>query len=146
MILSTPELQASDVLSSQPLTFRVPRPEQSSGGEEVLEISGIKLDPSLQAHWEAYLFFPSAGASTSVSCPEFVGTFNHIPHVGQAQLKTERGWRVALRMKLETLGKQNYSDIVVTLTQFGPSIQSLSFSRATVVWDTSPDNSTALTA
>lgn len=144
MILSIRELNASDVFGDQPFTFRVPRGEQSEKGHEVLEILGIELDANLQVHWEAYLFYPSADATTSVSCPEFVGTYNYIPHVGQAQIKIERSWRVALRSKLVTLGKQNYSEIVVTLAQFGPTIQSLRFGSARIFYDTSPDNSTAV--
>ncbi|KAG0610577.1 hypothetical protein M758_7G076400 [Ceratodon purpureus] len=144
MIFAARELTDTDVLGSTPLTFKVSRPEQSTRpttpAEEVLEISGIKLDSTLQSHWEAYLFFPSADSTTAVSCPEFVGTFNFIPHVGQAQLARDRLWRVAFTTKLVALGKENSTEIVVTLVQFGPNIQNLKFSKASILWDTSPSD------
>lgn len=138
MIYTTPKLKARGILNSEPLTFRVARPERSDVGAEVLEIQGIKVDGTFQSHWEAYLFFPSAEQNTSVSCPEFFGTFNFVPHVGQAQVNRERVWRVAIKQKLIDLGKDNYTDIIVTLVQFGPNIQSIQLAQAKVLYDTSP--------
>lgn len=138
MIIATPELTIQDKLGAEPLTFRVPRPERSDVGVEVLEIEGIKVDGRFQSHWEAYLFFPSVDINTPVSCPEFFGTFNFVPHVGQAQFNRDRVWRVAVKDKLVALGKDNYTDIIVTLVQFGPNVQPLGIGKARIVYDASP--------
>lgn len=104
----------------------------------MLEIEGIKVDGRFQSHWEAYLFFPSVDINTPVSCPEFFGTFNFVPHVGQAQFNRDRVWRVAVKDKLVALGKDNYTDIIVTLVQFGPNVQPLGIGKARIVYDASP--------
>lgn len=137
LIADTPYFKPSMVLHTVPLTFKVQRPRRRPEvGVEVLELSGLSLIPALQAHWEAFLFLPNGNNKTTVSCPEFIGTFNYVAHVGQALFNRERRWRVALGPKIMALGKENYTDVVITLAQFGPNIQPITFERAVVVFDT----------
>lgn len=74
------------VLYRDPVTYRVARPAVRNGSAvEVLEVAGIEMGaPALQAHWRAYLYYPTAEAATSVACPEFAGLFNYVPHAGMA--------------------------------------------------------------
>lgn len=137
----TPYPSPDDIIYTSPYTFRIARPTNTSNaanGTEVLEIQGINLDATIQAHWRAYLFHPSALAETSVACPEFIGIFNYVPHIGMALFNRNRVWRVALGPKIEANGKQNYTDVVITLAQFGPTLQPMTFQKVSIVYDMSP--------
>ncbi|KAG0602916.1 hypothetical protein M758_10G051400 [Ceratodon purpureus] len=128
------------VFFKDPITFRVARPAvRNSTGVEVLEFSGVDFaEPSMQVHWRSYLFYPTAVTGTSAACPEFAGAYNYVAHPGMAIFKgRNRKWRVALDSKLVALGKQNLSDIVVTLAQFGPTIQPVQFAKVEITYDTS---------
>ena len=138
MIASTKALTDATELYTEPISIRVRRPAVVGVGTEVLEIQGIKLNATIQAHINAYLYFPTANGDTSIGCPEFFATFNFIPHVGQASFNPDRLWRASLGPKLQALGKDYVSHIVVTLVQVGHSIQPLRFREARIVYD---DNS-----
>lgn len=127
------------VLFNETLTFRIARPVfRNATGIETLEVSGIKLaQPQLQCHWRAYLYYPTADAATTVACPEFVGLFNYVPHTGMAIFEgRNRRWRVALNSKLVALRKESFTDIVVTIAQFGPTIQPVTFKKIHIYYDT----------
>lgn len=133
----------ADIIYKEPYTFRVARPafnSNATNGTEVLEIQGIKMDSTIQGHWRAYLYHPYAVADTPVGCPEFIGIFNIVPHVGQANYHRNRAWRVALGPKLQALGMENYTDVVITLAQYGPTIQPMTFAKVSIVYDMSPQS------
>lgn len=135
MIAAFPPFTDQTMLFFEPITFRVPRPPSSSKGTEVLEIQGIRFNQTLQVHWEAYMYFPTANAKTGVLCPEFFGTYNFIPHTGQAIYNPARVWRAAVGPTLKRLGKEKHSHVVVTLVQVGHSIQPVKFTRARILYD-----------
>jgi polyphenol oxidase len=140
LIGKSPHHEAGDVLLGEPMTFRVDRPTKREAGVEVLEVSGIHIpDLTVQAHWKAYLFYPNASVLTGAACPEFAGTFNWIPHIGQTKYNPGRVWRVAIGPKLLQLGKDYVTSIVITIVQTGSPLQALTFDSATIIFDNSPE-------
>lgn len=113
-------------------TFRVPRPRTSKKGFEILLIDNIMMDFSKEVHLQAHLFLPTADLSTPFSCPEFIGTFNNAPHVGQAAHTPKRLWRIAIGGKLKQIGRDYVSDIVVTIIRSGQLQTPLSFTAKVV--------------
>jgi polyphenol oxidase len=96
------------------------------------------MNISLQAHWKAYLFFPQVNHTEGASCPEFVGAYNFIPHVGQAEYNPKRVWRVAVGPKLKALGLDYVKSVIVTLVQ--PQsiwLHDIKFTKAKILYDTS---------
>jgi polyphenol oxidase len=139
LISKTPKHKASDVLLGEPMTFKVTRPSKSKSGVEVLEISGLHIpNNTIQAHWKAYFFYPNVSFLTGAACPEFAGTYNFIPHVGQAEYNPKRVWRVAVGPKLLQLGKDWVKSLVVTIVQTGQPLQALTFDNAKIICDRSP--------
>lgn len=130
-----------DVLFTEAYTFKVARPynhANASIGTEVLEIAGITFgDVSMESHFRAYMFHPSAVADTSAGCPEYIGQFNYAPHTGQALFNRNRVWRVAIGGKLAALGMEDYMDVVITLAQIGFPLQPLKFSKISITYDMS---------
>ena len=90
---------------------------------------------SLLANVEGYLFHPSANLSTSVGCPEFFGTFNNVPHVGQAVVQPRREWRFAIGEKLKIIGREYVSHIVVSFVQTTVPVP-ITFQNARIVYET----------
>lgn len=142
LIDATPKHKKStDVISAAPLTFKVSRGTRKTKGTEVLEFSGLHLpDLTQQVHWKVYFFFPGANLTNSnPTCPEFAGTFNFLPVVGQAILNPKRVWRVAVGPKLEQLGYDYVDSIVVTIVQSSYPIQNVTFDKVKVIYDRSPE-------
>jgi len=140
LISDTKKHKKSDVLGATPITFKVKRPKRQKKGTEVLELSGIHIpDNFLQVHWKAYLFFPSANLTNSgTTCPEWTGTFNFLPVVGQPTFNPKRVWRVAIGPKLKQIGKDYVDSIVLTIVQESNPIQLITFDKAKIFYDLSP--------
>ncbi|KAG0566488.1 hypothetical protein KC19_7G067700 [Ceratodon purpureus] len=139
LISSTPKQRSTQVLLADPITFKVARPKKSKG-TEVLEISGIHIpNKTAQAHWKVYLFYPNVSFLTGAACPEFAGTFNWIPHVGQVAYNPDRVWRMGVGPKLLQMGKDYVKSIVVTVVQTGFPLQALTFDSAKIIYDNSPE-------
>ena len=122
LIRDTPPISSAGALLPSRfsvLTFRVRRPSKREKGFEILVIEGISMNFSQQVHLQAFLFYPTADLSTPFSCPEFIGTFNNAPHIGQAASTPNRNWRIAIGGKLEQLGREYVSEIVVTIIRSG---------------------------
>lgn len=140
LISNTSKHTTSQVLSATPITFRVERPDRSDVGTEILELSGIRIpNITAQAHWKAYLFFPGVQVVNGGACPEYLGTFNFLPHQGQAEYNPKRVWRAAIGPKLLQIGKDYVDDVVVTMVRTSkPPAQNITFSRARILYDLSP--------
>lgn len=140
LISNTPKFKKSVVLGATPITFKVNRPKRQKKGTEVLELSGIHIpDDFLQVHWKAYLFFPTANLTNAgTTCPEWAGTFNFIPVVGQPTINPKRVWRMAIGPKLKQIGKDYVDSIVVTIVQESNPIQIITFDKAKIFYDLSP--------
>lgn len=127
-----------------PITFRVPRPKRKSNsppsGTEVLQLSSIRIpDIQDQVHWKAYLFYPNANPTQGAECPEYLGTFNFLPHIGQAEFNPKRVWRAALGPKLAQIGQDGVDDVVVTVVQTSrPPGQNVTIGKVKIVYDLSP--------
>jgi polyphenol oxidase len=141
LIKSSRRHKKSDVLLDSPLTFKVNRPRKKHPrGTEVLEISGIHIpNNTLQVHWKVFLFDPNVTDQSGAVCPEFGGTFNFLPHVGQATVNPKLVWRMAVGPKLLQIGKDYVKKVVFTIVQNGPFLQPITFDRARIVYDRSPD-------
>lgn len=133
LIKGTPVLDSTMVLNAQPITFRVTRPPPRKHGEEVLEVDGMNMNFNQLAQFNAYLFFPTAIISSPTACPEFFGTFNYVPHAGQANFTPKRVWRAALGSKLKLLKREVFSEIIVTLVPSVPGTL-VTFSGAKIVY------------
>lgn len=135
MIKQSGLLTAQSVLNTNTLTFKVKRPAASSVGMETLVIEGIHLDWTKRAHFDAYLYFPTSNANTTICCPEFLGTFINVPHAGPARASPPRRWRTAVGDKLRALGKDTFSHVVVTLVQSTVAPQAITFRGARVAYE-----------
>jgi polyphenol oxidase len=104
-----------------------------------LEISGLFL-PNItdQIHFKAYVFFPQAVITDGPVCPEFLGTYNFVPHIGQALYNPNRVWRAAVGPKLKALGLDFVNHVVFTIVQTGKP-QILTFQKARIIYDLSPE-------
>lgn len=141
LIATTGKFSSKLVLTdTAALTFKVRRPKKSSRGTEVLQLSGLRIpNNTAQAHWKAYLFYPGVAVTANAACPEYAGTLNFLPHVGQATTNPKRAWRVAIGPKLEQIGKSYVKDIVITMVQTTkPPGQNLTFTKAQIYYDLSP--------
>lgn len=89
-------------------------------------------------HFKAFLFFPQANVTNSgPMCPEFAGTFDFFPTVGQAPLNPRREWRLAIGPKLAQIGRDWAKSVVVTLVPSGRNvypIQNITFDHVKVVY------------
>jgi len=140
LISATPKHKSSDIIGGAPVTFKVTRGTKRVKGTEVLELAGLRIpDISLQVHWKAFLFFPGATLASGPTCPEFVGTFNFLPVVGQPNVNPKRKWRVAIGPKLKQLGKDYVKQIVITIVQAGFPLQNVTFENAKIFYDLSPE-------
>lgn len=139
LIEDTRVSKGNETLFVTPITFRLKRPKRRSEGTEVLEISGLFI-PNItdQVHVKAYVFFPQAVITDGPVCPEFLGTFNFIPHIGQALYNPGRVWRAAVGPKLKALGLDYVNHVVFTIVQTGKP-QMLSFQKARIIYDLSPE-------
>jgi hypothetical protein len=87
--------------------------------EEVLVIRILKL-PTIPVIVNAFLYFPTANPTTPITCIEFFGKpggfFNEFsPNLPYSKME----WRLALGYKLQSLGMDQFSHVVVTLVQQG---------------------------
>lgn len=138
MIAATPKHKSSDILGAAPLTFKVTRGTRRSEGTEVLEIAGLHLpNQDGQVHWNAFFFFPNATFMNGPACPEFAGTFNFIPVVGQSTKNPKRLWRAVVGPKLKQIGLDYVKEVVVTMVQAG-RVQNVTFENAKIFYDLSP--------
>jgi hypothetical protein len=67
-----------------------------------------------------FLYFPTANTTTPISCTEFFaqpGGFGVVFSPDLPDSKME--WRLALGYKLQSLGMDQFSHVVVTLVQLG---------------------------
>lgn len=137
LMKNTPPISSSRVLLNEALTFRArrPPPPATKNAFEVLVIEGINMDFSQLINIKAWLFYPTANANSSISCPDFIGAFDNIPHAGQAKFTPKREWRVAIGDKLKAVGREYVSHIVVTLVQGSSKNYPVTFSSAKVVYD-----------
>lgn len=103
-----------------------------------MEIAGLHLpNQNGQVHWNAFFFFPNATFLNGPACPEFAGTFNFIPVVGQATKTPKRLWRAVVGPKLKQIGLDYVKEVVVTIVQAG-RIQNVTFENAKILYDLSP--------
>lgn len=141
LISQTPKHKKSLVIYSKPVTYKVKRGTRKKKGTEVLEFSGLHIpDAFLQVHWKIYLFYPGANlTNSSPMCPEFAGTWNYIPVVGQPTFNPKRVWRVAIGPKLQQLGLDYVDSIVVTTVPLGDYYQNVTIDKARIIYDLSPE-------
>ncbi len=137
LILNTPPLNTNSIttFASPTITFRVRRPAKSinnkSWGEEVLVIGGLNIGND-RFLINAYLFFPTANETTTISCPQFFGKLSNSGLVFGVDLPdAEKEWRLPITPKLGNLGLDNVSHVVVTLVQLGLP-QKLQFKTAKI--------------
>jgi hypothetical protein len=88
--------------------------------EEVLVIGILKLPTTVAAKLNAFLYFPTANPTTPITCIEYFGKpggfFNEFsPNLTYSKME----WRLALGYKLQSLGMDQFSHVVVTLVQPG---------------------------
>lgn len=122
--------------STTPLTFRVRRLDTTGKGFEVLTFSDLVMDWTEPAQIHAFLFLPNATAA-SISCPEFFGTFSHIPEAARTRPKDfSMTWTLGLTTRLREIGKLHVRHVVVTLVQIG-SEQLIRFQDAIIEIDSS---------
>jgi hypothetical protein len=89
--------------------------------EEVLVIRILKLPTTLPpVILNAFLYFPTANPTTPITCIEFFGKptgflLEFSPNLPYSKME----WRLALGYKLQSLGMDQFSHVVVTLVQPG---------------------------
>lgn len=138
LISNTSKHTTKQVVTLAPITFRVERARDRQGlGTEVMEFAGLRIPNITQSiHLKVYLFFPQANASMGAECPEYLGSFNYNPHIGQATLNPKRVWRGAIGPKLLQLGLDYVDDIVVTIVQTSkPPGQNFTFATARIHYE-----------
>lgn len=133
LVKASPLLENSgNVLSIEPLTFRVRRLDPTGSWQEILVIENIAIDWTQTAKINAFLFHPSASGS-SIDCMEFFSTFAHIPEAHDRKKKGyTRSWKLGLTEKLVQLGLSQVSHAVITLVQVG-SDQQIKFGSARIL-------------
>ncbi len=123
MILNTPPLSTENftTFANSSITFRVRRPlEKQLHREEVLVIRSLKFEKHTGFVVNTFLYFPTANTTTPISCTEFFaqpGGFGVVFSPDLPDSKME--WRLALGYKLQSLGMDQFSHVVVTLVQLG---------------------------
>ncbi len=121
MILNTPPLSTKNftTFANSSITFRVRRPlKKQLHREEVLVIRSIKLEKPLGPFLNAFLYFPTANPTTPISCIEFCGKHGGLGIEFSLDLPVSKmEWRLALGYKLQSLGMDQFSHVVVTLVQ-----------------------------
>ncbi len=123
MILNTPPLSTKNftTLANSSITFRVRRPlKKQLHREEVLVIRSLKLVGPTGPALNAFLYFPTANPTTPISCTEFFAKpsgfgLEFSPDLPDSKME----WRLALGYKLQSLGMDQFSHVVVTLVQLG---------------------------
>jgi hypothetical protein len=78
------------------------------------------LEKPLGAALNAFIYFPTANRTTPITCIEFfgkLGGFGVVFGLDLPQSKME--WRLSLGYKLQSLGMDQFSHVVVTLVQLG---------------------------
>ncbi len=83
-------------------------------------IRSLKLEIPYRARLNAFIYFPTANPTTPITCTEFfgkVGGSNVMFSLGLPESKME--WRLALGYKLQSLGMDQFSHVVVTLVRLG---------------------------
>jgi hypothetical protein len=141
LIKSTQPFRAPVNFTSGPTTFRVERQPASAraklGGEEILEIRG-KLNHTILALWNAFLYFPEAEWETSEVCPEYLGLLQSITHVGMStQIPPGFLFAVGIGQKLRDMGRDNLTSIVVTLVGPPDPSQTVVLTSAEIVYSDS---------
>jgi hypothetical protein len=123
MILNTPPLSTKNftTIANSSITFRVRRPlEKQLHCEEVLVIRSLKLEGPVGPVLNAFLYFPTANPTTPITCIEFFGKPSGFGVVfGKDLPDSKMEWRLALGYKLQSLGMDQFSHVVVTLVQVG---------------------------
>ncbi|KAH8946526.1 hypothetical protein BDL97_12G100000 [Sphagnum fallax] len=123
MILNTPPLSTKNftTIANSSITFRVRRPlEKQLHREEVLVIRSLKLEGPVGPVLNAFLYFPTANPTTPITCIEFFGKPGGFGVVfGKDLPDSKMEWRLALGYKLQSLGMDQFSHVVVTLVQVG---------------------------
>ncbi len=123
MILNTPPLSTKNftTFANSSITFCVQRPlEKQLHREEVLVIRSLKFEKSLGPTLNAFLYFPTANPTTPITCIEYfarTGGFGIVFSFDLPDSKME--WQLALGYKLQSLGMDQFSHVVVTLVQQG---------------------------
>ncbi len=137
MILNTPPLSTKNftTFANSSITFRVRRPlEKQLHREEVLVIRSLKLDQPVGPTLNAFLYFPTANPTTPISCIEFFGKPGGLGVVFGFNLPDSKmEWRLALGYKLQSLGMDQFSHVVVTLVQLGLP-QTIQLKNAQIVY------------
>ncbi len=81
-------------------------------------IRSIKLDKPLGAVVNAFIYFPTANRTTPITCTEYFGKFGGFGvNFGSDLPQSKMEWRLALGYKLQSLGMDQFSHVVVTLVQ-----------------------------
>ncbi len=83
-------------------------------------IRSLKLENPRGPMLNAFLYFPTANTTTPISCIEFFGRPGGFGIVFDFDLPDSKmEWRLALGYKLQSLGMDQFSHVVVTLVQLG---------------------------
>jgi hypothetical protein len=121
MIFNTPPLSTKNFtnFANSSITFRVRRPlEKQLHREEVLVIRSLKLEKIAPLILNAFLYFPTANATTPITCLEFFGKpGGYFNEFSSSLPDSKLEWRLALGYKLQSLGMDQFSHVVVTLVQ-----------------------------
>ncbi len=122
MILNTPALNTSTVntFANSTITFSVQRPAKKQlHAEEVLVIGGLNVTAGeFKFLINAFLYFPTANVTTSITCPQFFGVISNTALMfGDTVPESKKDWRLALTSKLQSLSVDQFSHVVVTLVE-----------------------------
>ncbi len=123
MIFNTPPLSTKNftAFANSSITFRVRRPlEKQLHHEEILVIRSLKLQKTWPLILNAFLYFPTANPTTPITCIEFFGKPSGFLNEFSPNLPDSKmEWQLALGYKLQSLGMDQFSHVVVTLVQPG---------------------------
>jgi hypothetical protein len=137
MIINTPAFNTNNLITfaNSTLTFCVSRPIQRQlHGEEVLVIGGLRVGNATSLFLNAFLYIPTANTNTSINCRQFLGKLgNSGANFGPDLPDSKKEWRLAITPKLQSLGMDQYSHIVVTFVQLGVP-QKIQFKTTQIVY------------
>jgi hypothetical protein len=123
MIINTPAFSTNSFIAfaNSTFTFCVSRPtKRQLHGEEVLVIGGLRVGNATSLFLNAFLYFPTANTNTSISCREFLAKLGNFGvNFGSNLPDSNKEWQLAITPKLQSLGMDQFSHIVVTLVQLG---------------------------
>ncbi len=81
-------------------------------------IRSLKLEKIAPLILNAFLYFPTANATTPITCLEFFGKpGGYFNEFSSSLPDSKLEWRLALGYKLQSLGMDQFSHVVVTLVQ-----------------------------